>query len=53
MTGSAMRSPNKQITLAAKPEPLILDPARSAVVVVGMQNDFGSEGGMENRWKVP
>jgi ureidoacrylate peracid hydrolase len=40
-----MRSPNNRIT-AAKPEPLTLDPARSAVVVVDMQNDFGSEGGM-------
>jgi ureidoacrylate peracid hydrolase len=35
-----------QITVAAKPEPLTIVPAQSAVIVVDMQNDFGSEGGM-------
>ena len=34
------------ITVNAKPEPVSFDPSRSAVIVVDMQNDFGSEGGM-------
>lgn len=41
-----MRSPSRQIVVNAKPEALAIDPAQSAVVVVDMQNDFGSEGGM-------
>jgi ureidoacrylate peracid hydrolase len=32
--------------LPAKPRPLALDPAKSAVIVVDMTNDFGSKGGM-------
>jgi ureidoacrylate peracid hydrolase len=31
--------------IEARPEPLTIDPARTAVVVVDMQNDFGAEGG--------
>ena len=34
------------ILVAARPEPLALDPARSAVLVIDMQNDFGAPGGM-------
>ncbi|HYU17824.1 MAG TPA: cysteine hydrolase [Chloroflexota bacterium] len=41
-----MRSPGRQVTIAAKPEALTIDPAQSAVIVVDMQNDFGAEGGM-------
>jgi ureidoacrylate peracid hydrolase len=41
-----MGSRGGQITVKAKPEPLVIDPAQSAVIVVDMQNDFGSEGGM-------
>jgi ureidoacrylate peracid hydrolase len=37
------------INLDAKPEPITLDPATSAVIVVDMQNDFGSRGGMFDR----
>jgi ureidoacrylate peracid hydrolase len=33
-------------TVDAIPAPVELDPARSAVIVVDMQNDFGSAGGM-------
>lgn len=33
----------------AKPEPIAIDPAKAAVIVVDMQNDFGSEGGMFHR----
>jgi ureidoacrylate peracid hydrolase len=37
------------IRLTARPEPVDLDPRRSAVVVVDMQNDFGAVGGMFER----
>jgi len=35
--------------LDAKPEPITLDTAKTAVLVVDMQNDFGSKGGMFDR----
>jgi ureidoacrylate peracid hydrolase len=38
-----------QITLDAKPKPMSIDPAKTAVIVVDMQNDFGSRGGMFDR----
>jgi ureidoacrylate peracid hydrolase len=41
-----MASTGTLITVDAKPEQLTIDPARAAVIVVDMQNDFGSEGGM-------
>src|SRR4051794_15936944 len=41
-----MSSPTRQITVDAQPEAVTLDPARTAVVLVDMQNDFGAEGGM-------
>jgi ureidoacrylate peracid hydrolase len=34
------------VTVDAKPEPVTIDPARTAMIVVDMQNDFGAEGGM-------
>jgi ureidoacrylate peracid hydrolase len=34
------------ITIEARPQAVTLDPARTGVLVVDMQNDFGSEGGM-------
>ena len=34
------------IEVDAKPEPLHIDPARTAVLVIDMQHDFGSPGGM-------
>lgn len=37
------------ITIDTRPEPISLDPARTAVLVVDMQNDFGSPGGMFDR----
>jgi ureidoacrylate peracid hydrolase len=40
-----MRS-SGQIVVNAKPEALAITPAQSAVIVVDMQNDFGSKGGM-------
>jgi len=41
-----MHSSSKRIVIEAKPEAITIDPAHSAVVVVDMQNDFGSVGGM-------
>jgi ureidoacrylate peracid hydrolase len=37
------------LTLAAKPEPIVIDTARTVVIVVDMQNDFGAKGGMFDR----
>lgn len=37
------------LTIKAKPEPISVDPARTAVLVVDMQNDFGARGGMFDR----
>ena len=39
--------------IEARPSPLSLDPVRTAVVVVDMQNDFGADGGMFARVGVP
>jgi ureidoacrylate peracid hydrolase len=40
-------------TIEAKPDSLTVDPSRTAVVVVDMQNDFGAEGGMFDRAGIP
>ena len=37
------------VTLEAKPEPIAVDPARTAVIVVDMENDFAAKGGMFDR----
>ena len=37
---------NRHIQIDAKPQPVIIDAARTAVIVVDMQNDFGSPNGM-------
>src|SRR5712671_1165190 len=37
------------VTLDAKPSPISIDPAKTAVIVVDMQNEFGSKGGMFDR----
>jgi ureidoacrylate peracid hydrolase len=37
------------VTLEAKPEPIAIDTAKTAVIVVDMQNDFGAKGGMFDR----
>jgi ureidoacrylate peracid hydrolase len=48
-----MRSTAAEITVAARPGPLTLDPSSTAVIVVDMQNEFGSEGGMFERAGIP
>ena len=35
-----------KISIEAQPDALKIDPSQTAVIVVDMQNDFGSEGGM-------
>ncbi len=40
---------SRLVKIDAKPEPITIDPARTAVMVVDMQNDFGSKGGMFDR----
>jgi ureidoacrylate peracid hydrolase len=42
-------SSGQRISVNAKPQAISLDPARSAIIVVDMQNDFGSEGGLFSR----
>ena len=39
----------RQITINAKPETITIDMAQTAVIVVDMQNDFGSKDGMFDR----
>lgn len=39
----------RQMTIEAKPEPITIDAAQTAVVVVDMQNDFCSKGGLFDR----
>ena len=37
---------NPPVSIEAQPHSLKIDPYQTAVIVVDMQNDFGSEGGM-------
>lgn len=37
------------VTIEARPEPTVLDPSKTAVLVIDMQNDFGAKGGMFER----
>ena len=37
------------LTLDCQPQPICINPTRTAVIVVDMQNDFGSHGGMFDR----
>jgi ureidoacrylate peracid hydrolase len=45
----ATPAPARILTIEAKPEPIAIDTGQRAVIVVDMQNDFGSEGGMFQR----
>ena len=44
-----MNTARQQVHVDARPEPLAIDLNRTVVVVVDMQNDFGTEGGMFHR----
>lgn len=39
----------RAVTLEARPGPITLDTAKTAVLVIDMQNDFGTKGGMFDR----
>ncbi|SRR5712691_10828448 len=41
-----MHSNNRIVTIDARPEPIEVDIARTALLVIDMQNDFASKGGM-------
>jgi ureidoacrylate peracid hydrolase len=41
--------PERSVTIEAKPEPIRIDTSQTAIIVVDMQNDFGSKGGMFER----
>src|SRR5260370_22344624 len=40
---------SRQVSIDAKPEPITVDLARTAALVVDMQNDFAAKGGMFER----
>jgi ureidoacrylate peracid hydrolase len=42
-------SAGRSTTIEAKPEPITMDTAQTAVIVVDMQNDFCSKGGLFDR----
>jgi ureidoacrylate peracid hydrolase len=46
---SATGSKQEMVSIDAKPAPISIDPARSAVIVVDMENDFAAKGGMFDR----
>jgi ureidoacrylate peracid hydrolase len=48
-TGKPEEAKDRLIHLDAKPEAITLDPGMTAVIVVDMQNDFGSKRGMFDR----
>ena len=46
---SAPSADRNLVTIEAKPEPITIDPSKSAVMVVDMENDFAAKGGMFDR----
>ena len=47
--GNPEKAKDRLINLDAKPDAITLDPLRTGMIVVDMQNDFGSKGGMFDR----
>jgi ureidoacrylate peracid hydrolase len=47
--GSIHDAKGRVVRLDAKPEPIAIDIARTAVIVCDMQNDFGTKGGLFDR----
>jgi hypothetical protein len=45
----ANRTFSRTVSVEAKPEPIIIDLAMTAALVVDMQNDFAAKGGMFDR----
>ncbi len=48
-TARAAAQPGRLVELPARPAPVQIDTAKTAVLVVDMQNDFGARGGMFDR----
>jgi nicotinamidase-related amidase len=46
---AAQSRTGRRLTIDAKPQPITVDTSTAAVIVVDMQNDFGSKGGMFER----
>jgi nicotinamidase-related amidase len=46
---AAQRRTDRRVTVEARPQAITLDTSTTAVIVVDMQNDFGSKGGMFER----
>lgn len=46
---SGQVKPGRKVSIEARPAAISIDTARTAVIVVDMQNDFGSKGGMFER----
>src|ERR1700741_1980063 len=46
---AAQSRTGRRVTIEARPEPITIDTSTTAVIVVDMQNDFGSKGGMFER----
>ena len=42
----AVATDSRLVRLAARPAPMVIDTAKTALIVVDMQNDFGAKGGM-------
>jgi ureidoacrylate peracid hydrolase len=49
LAASAVATDRSLVTIEAKPEPITIDPSKSAVMVVDMENDFAAKGGMFDR----
>ena len=49
MSAPAQNQKVRVVRVDAKPEPIAIDSTQAAVIVVDMQNDFGSKGGMFDR----
>lgn len=47
--GKPSATKSRVVRLDAKPEPVTIDTGRTALIVVDMQNDFGTKGGMFDR----
>ncbi len=47
-----MSDEKQSVRIDARPEPIEIDKSRTAIIVVDMQNDFGSKGGMFDRARI-
>ena len=52
LTSSDKKEILKNIHIMAEPDSIAIDNREAAIIVVDMQNDFGSKGGMFDRWGI-